>query len=393
MAGRRTASHARTYVLASCGLGLGVGGWAIASPAMVLIGVALLAAILVDWLYLTLVDARARPIVLTRVAQPNPAPAGQTIVVQLLPPPDATPGWAADQATVSETLPPDLVPWSALTTRPRERGGLGLSYSITSPTRGQWRVGPYRLSRPSPLGLWQGRRQAGTTHRLTVWPPTVPLAAPPTAPDRAGRTARDALPQPRPDNTTVRQYAPGDDLRRIHWRSSARRGDLVSRAEEPTDSDRVWVGVVVETSADASARELAVSLAASWCQAIIRQNSPVDLACGAHLHHGDLGHLLTVLAGASQADLAQPLPATPPDGAALLVVASGPFGTAPDHLPAPPRGVGLGRQHNGAVVISADPAVAAGLAAAGWPVVQLTADVPLADAAERVNALWQARAV
>lgn len=65
----------------------------------------------------------------------------------------------------------------------------------------------------------------------------------------------------------VREYAPGDSVRRIAWRASARSGDLVVREDAAFDSSRLTVVLVLSRAGASAARdesdERAISLAAS----------------------------------------------------------------------------------------------------------------------------------
>lgn len=87
-------------------------------------------------------------------------------------------------------------------------------------------------------------------------------------------------------DSSVREYAPGDDVRRIHWRSSAHRGELMVRQEEQPWQARLTV--VLDTRADAftgagadSTFEWAVAAAASVVDHAARLGYEVDLVADA----------------------------------------------------------------------------------------------------------------
>jgi uncharacterized protein (DUF58 family) len=77
---------------------------------------------------------------------------------------------------------------------------------------------------------------------------------------------------------TLREYAPGDDLRRVHWRSTARHGTLMVRQEESRRRAPVLVVLDVRPGAhDRTSFEVAVEAAASIVHALDREGRPVEL--------------------------------------------------------------------------------------------------------------------
>ena len=106
-------------------------------------------------------------------------------------------------------------------------------------------------------------RDAARRHRC---PPVRAAAATGPAPARAGPRSLAAAGE---DDVTTREYRHGDDLRRVHWRSTARRGELMVRREEqplaePGDAAaRHPARSATAATAPASSFEWAVSAAAS----------------------------------------------------------------------------------------------------------------------------------
>ena len=80
----------------------------------------------------------------------------------------------------------------------------------------------------------------------------------------------------------LREYVPGDDLRHVHWRSSARAGQLLVRQYH--DSRRTTACVLVDTRRDAYADpddfELALSIAASVTTRAAHDGYDLTLLCG-----------------------------------------------------------------------------------------------------------------
>ena len=86
----------------------------------------------------------------------------------------------------------------------------------------------------------------------------------------------------------LREYVPGDDLRHVHWRSSAKAGELLVRQYHETRRGHVTILVDdVRASYPRPADfELAVSVAASIALRAVRDDFDTSLRCGPHLARG-----------------------------------------------------------------------------------------------------------
>jgi len=367
----------RTVVLGIAGvLCVGV-AWAVDSPPAAGVGIMLVAAILIDGLRFGVVEARKPLTGLVRSAHPNPCSVGGSMTVRL------TPGsGGAIDSSLEETLPSELSQY--VTVRPPERGTAALMYDVTPPRRGQWVLGPCFVMRFSSLGLWWAKVSDTSTSGITVWPRTRPLDVSMLARDREGLVGQKGYVQPHQDNTTVRMYNPGDDLRRVHWRSSARQGDLMTRAEEPTDTEHAWAALLVPASAPSSRRELAISLVASWVLEMEAEGYAVDMACGGQTHHGTAHSHLTQLAVLSNQDAARPLPTYPQEGVSLLITTRGSTRTLSSESVLRPSHARRSRSAAIAVVLSDSDADAQIVRSAGWDVLRLEDSVGLEEAGERL---------
>jgi uncharacterized protein (DUF58 family) len=170
----------------------------------------------------------------------------------------------------------DHVPY-VLGTRPRfvlEGIGQGwrrhVTYQVRSDVRGQFEIGPMTVRVSDPFGLVELGRAFRTTVPLTVTPRTVPLPQIPLggAWTGSGDNRPRAFATGSAEDVTVREYRRGDDLRRVHWRSSARVGELMVRREEQPWQSRATVFLdnrsrVHRGQGIASSLEAAVSAAAS----------------------------------------------------------------------------------------------------------------------------------
>lgn len=134
----------------------------------------------------------------------------------------------------------DTLPY-ALGSRPRfVLQGLGqhwertVTYPVRSDIRGRFAVGPLTVRITDPFGLVERRRDIGGTVELVVTPRVLPLPAIPLSGgwQGAGEHRPQAFASGSAEDVSVREYRRGDDLRRVHWRSSARVGDLMVRREE-----------------------------------------------------------------------------------------------------------------------------------------------------------------
>lgn len=170
----------------------------------------------------------------------------------------------------------DLVPY-ALGTRSRfVLQGLGrewerqVSYQVRSDVRGCFEIGPLALRVADPFGLVELRRTFPGTTTLVVTPRTVPLPRIPLGGgwSGSGEHRPQAFAAGSAEDVSVREYRRGDELRRVHWRSSARVGDLMVRREEQPWEARATVLIdnrlrVHRGHGLASSFEAAVSVAAS----------------------------------------------------------------------------------------------------------------------------------
>lgn len=173
-------------------------------------------------------------------------------------------------------LAEDTVPY-ALGTRPRyvlngiERGGSrDLSYPVRSDLRGKFSVGPLEIRVADAFGLVELGHAFSSRTTFVVTPKVVALPRALLSASWLGdgegraRTAAAAG----EDDVVPRAYRDGDELRRVHWRSTARYGELMVRREEQQWRNRVLVLVDTRRSAHAgsgatSSFEFAVSAAAS----------------------------------------------------------------------------------------------------------------------------------
>lgn len=155
------------------------------------------------------------------------------------------------------------------------------AYRLPTERRGILRVGPLSVEVSDPFGLAALSTAAAPVTELTVWPAVEDVdPLPHTVSDdpHGGADQASALSAGGEDFYALRPYAPGDDLRRVHWRSTARWDELLVRQEE-----RPWQGrgtVVLDCrrgSHSPASFERAVSAAASVVVACMRRHFLVRL--------------------------------------------------------------------------------------------------------------------
>ncbi|MCN9239794.1 DUF58 domain-containing protein [Streptomyces sp. RY43-2] len=184
----------------------------------------------------------------------------------------------------------DRVPY-VLGPRPRfvldqvEGGGRReVSYRVRSDLRGRYPLGPLQLRLTDPFGMCELTRAFSTYDTLTVIPRVEPLPPVRLAGEAKGygdgRQRSVALAGE--DDVIPRGYRHGDDLRRVHWRSTARYGELMVRREEQPQRARCTVlldtrGVAFEGTGPDSAFEWAVSGAASVLTHMLERGFSVRL--------------------------------------------------------------------------------------------------------------------
>lgn len=110
-----------------------------------------------------------------------------------------------------------------------------VNYTITPGTRGAYELGPLTVRTADPFGLAVSVQEFPITTELIVTPRIQPLPSltlPGGAGMSSGESAAHAVAITGNDDIAVREYRHGDDMRRVHWKASAHRGQLMVRREE-----------------------------------------------------------------------------------------------------------------------------------------------------------------
>jgi uncharacterized protein (DUF58 family) len=344
-----------------------------------------------------------------RQVSPGRVPAGQALQVNL----------RIENVSKLPTgllLAEDAVPYS-LGSRPRfvleriEGGGCrDLDYPLRSDVRGKFTVGPLRLRVADAFGLVELGRSFTTRSTVVVSPKVVPLPGTVVPGNwlgdgegraRVAAAAGEDDPAPRP-------YRDGDELRRVHWRSTARYGELMVRREEQQWRNHAVLLLDTRRSAHAgsgtsSSFEAAVSAAASIGVHLAMQGFAGQLVTDAGAITGGgtfedvLLDTLAVVKPSGGTDLGPGLSAVMPRASGLLIAVAGRLSAAQarslvaSHRAGTPALALLlavstweagQRQAGGPDGTEEASSV---LAAAGWRVTTLRADTPLAAAWQRLH--------
>ncbi|MFG2698103.1 DUF58 domain-containing protein [Kitasatospora sp. NPDC048407] len=220
----------------------------------------------------------------------------------------------------------DKVPY-VLGPRPRfvldrvePRGFREVSYRVRSDLRGRYPLGPLQLRLSDPFGMCELTRAFSAADVLTVVPQVqdLPPVRLPGESAGQGESNTHTLALAGDDDVIPREYRHGDDLRRVHWKSTARYGELMVRREEQPLRARATVlldtrEIAHRGSGPASSFEWAVSCAASVTVDLVQRGYQTRLLTDtgrAHPQHGasattaaeSVGVLLDALAVVEHSD-------------------------------------------------------------------------------------------
>ena len=166
----------------------------------------------------------------------------------------------------------------AVASLPRDRA-VRLSYPLHLVERGVHHLGPLVARITEPFGMAEYRCMLAGRNRLVVTPVVAPLTG---MPDGGERGTGEGGAGPGQDALVVRSYRQGDDLRKVHWRTTARRDELMVRVQEWPWRGGITVlldhrAAAHRGSGPTSSLEYAVSLAASVYVHLARHGQRVRL--------------------------------------------------------------------------------------------------------------------
>ncbi|MGZ0148974.1 DUF58 domain-containing protein [Kribbella sp. WER1] len=205
-------------------------------------------------------------------------------------------------------------------------GAATYHYELPTSRRGPVPVGPLLLRRSDPFGLVSCRVSIGSAATLLVHPKR--YAARTASGIRQRHHFEGPVSQLRGsiDLRRLREYVPGDEVRHVHWKASARAGRLMVREYVDPDQPRLQVVLDTRTSVlSADQFDTAVSVAASILVVAAQSGQRLRLTtpCGTDHDVQSVSDLLDELARIEQStttsNLLESLPAVR-DGGALVVL-------------------------------------------------------------------------
>lgn len=200
----------------------------------------------------------------SRVVEPSRAPAGESATVTLRL--ENVAHLPTGLLMVEDSLPPALGP------RPRfvvdrlaPRTVRSVSYTVHADRRGRYSIGPLSVRLTDPFGFCQLDRAFSGQRDLLVTPRVEPLPSVPLSGDWSGtgESRARSIAAAGEDDVAVREYRHGDELRRVHWRATARSGALMVRREE-----QPWESRATLILDDRQTAHVGQSLSGSFEQAV-----------------------------------------------------------------------------------------------------------------------------
>ena len=155
--------------------------------------------------------------------------------------------------------------------------------------RGHFRIEPLQIRTGDPFGFFEASASVGQGIAVVVYPriERLPMWRLPAASIEGSHSAPERTMQTTPLATTVRPYAPGDSFNRIHWKSTARHGEIQVKEFELEQTADAWIFLDLDRSVqggrgEESTVEVAVRVAASIADKALLENRAVGMTVNAH---------------------------------------------------------------------------------------------------------------
>ena len=187
--------------------------------------------------------------------------------------------------------------------------------------RGHFRIEPLQIRTGDPFGLFEASASVGTGVPVVVYPriEPLPLWKLPAAAIDGSHSTPERTQQATPLAVTVRPWAPGDAFNRIHWKSTARLGDIQVKEFDLEQTADAWIILDLDRAVQTgrgveSTVEAAVRVAASVADKALLENRAVGMTVNMHrltqlpADRGGRQHLKVMqLLAAVEGDGSQPL--------------------------------------------------------------------------------------
>ena len=262
------------------------------------------------------VSTRRCDLDVTRHVHPARVPAGQEARVELAVgnsgPRPTPPVEAADPFDGGRR-------WARFAIAPVRPGELRRSsYRLPSTRRGVYHLGPLELRVFDPFGLAVRTRTTAVDTSLTVYPrfELVPARAASSHRSDGTRRPQPVLGRGSEDFHTLREYVAGDDLRQVHWPSTARLDDLIIKQSESLQRGRLTVAADLRSTVhDDDTLEAVISAAAGVAVSSLHEGLQVRVVTtgGFDSGHGEgRGQAPAILDGLAAAEAHRPAPGVAP---------------------------------------------------------------------------------
>jgi uncharacterized protein (DUF58 family) len=150
--------------------------------------------------------------------------------------------------------------------------------------RGHFRIEPLHIRTGDPFGFFEASATVGQGVSVVVYPRLEPLPRwrLPAAALEGSQVSPVRTLQTTPLATTVRPYAPGDSMNRIHWKSTARHGEIQVKEFDLEQTADAWIVLDLQRGiqtgvGDESTVEAAVRVAASIADKALQENRSVGM--------------------------------------------------------------------------------------------------------------------
>ena len=169
-------------------------------------------------------------------------------------------------------------------------GNAERSWLIRAPLsrRGHFRIEPLHIRTGDPFGFFEASATVGQGVSVVVYPrlEPLPLWRLPAASLEGSRASPERTLQSTPLATTVRPYAPGDSMNRIHWRSTARHGEIQVKEFDLEQTADAWLILDLQRGIQAghgeeSTTEAAIRAAAAIADRALAENRAVGMTINA----------------------------------------------------------------------------------------------------------------
>ncbi|MEX2182892.1 MAG: DUF58 domain-containing protein [Chloroflexota bacterium] len=154
--------------------------------------------------------------------------------------------------------------------------------------RGHFRVEPLHIRTGDPFGFFEASATVGQGVSVVVYPrlEALPAWRLPSASLEGSHASPERTLQTTPLATTVRPYAPGDSMNRIHWRSTARHGEIQVKEFDLEQTADAWIILDLQRDVqtgrgEESTTEAAIRAAASIADKALTENRAVGMTVNA----------------------------------------------------------------------------------------------------------------